>query len=90
MPRQVTAYGCEYKCGQKVVLSKASMISHESRCFHNPLKKACASCFYFEKEQDDNGVEGAYHNSWVNLICHAGKDITKLQNNCELHELKQQ
>ncbi len=89
MPRQVKAYGCEYKCGKKVVLSKKSMADHESRCFHNPEKKACVTCEHFEQERDDNGADGPYFNSWVNLFCHA-KDETliKLQNNCELYEPK--
>ena len=90
MPRQVKAYGCEYKCGQKVVLSKESMISHESRCFRNPEKKACATCKHFEKEHDSNGMEGTgYLDEWVDLICHAKDEcMDKLQNNCDLHELK--
>ena len=89
MPREVKAFGCEYKCGKKVVLSKASMVDHESRCFHNPEKKACVTCVHFEKEHDNNGVEGAYFNSWVNLLCHAKEEpLTKMQNNCELHQAK--
>lgn len=89
MPREVKAYGCEFKCGRKVVLSKASMIDHESRCFHNPVKKACVTCIYFEREQDDNGAEGVYYNSWVNLMCNAKDEcMDELQNNCELHKIK--
>jgi hypothetical protein len=89
MPREVKAYGCEFKCGKKVVLSKKSMIDHESRCFHNPEKKACVTCIYFEREHDDNGVEGAYYNAWINLMCNAKDEcMTKLQNNCELHKSK--
>lgn len=90
MPRKVTAYGCEFKCGQKVVLSKDSMTSHESRCFHNPLNKACASCKYFEKEYDSNGMEGTnYLDEWVDLICHAQDEcLEKLTSNCKLHKPK--
>ena len=84
MPREVKAYGCEYKCGKKVVLSKKSMTDHESRCFHNPEKKACVTCFYFEKEAD-----GDHTQDWVNLICKAkDEQLNKLQNNCELYEPK--
>ena len=87
MPREVKAYGCEYKCGRKVVLSKASMIDHESRCFHNPEKRACATCVHFERENDNNGVEGPYYNSWVNLVCNAkDEQLDKLQNNCDLYK----
>lgn len=89
MPRQVKAYGCEFKCGRKVVLSKKSMIDHESRCFYNPEKKACVTCKYFERQLDNNGVEGAYYNEWVIQLCNAKEEhLTKLQNNCRLHELK--
>lgn len=89
MPRQVKAYACEFKCGQKVVMSKASMIDHEARCFHNPVKKACATCIHFEKEHDDNGMAAPYNESWVDLICHAKEEcLDKLQNNCELHKIK--
>ena len=91
MPRQVKAYGCEFKCGQKVVVSKASMISHESRCFHNPTKRACITCKHFERIHDSNGMEGSsYLEEWVDLICRAKDEcMDKLQNNCELHGLKQ-
>ena len=89
MPREVKAYGCDYKCGRKVVLSKKSMTDHESRCFYNQAKKACVTCFYFEQELDDNGAEGEYNHSWVNLICHANDEhMDKLQYNCELHAIK--
>ncbi len=90
MARKVTAYSCDYKCGQKVVLSKKSMEDHETRCFHNPINKACASCKFFEIEHDSNGMEGTRDcHEWTDLICHA-KDIAmdKLQNHCELHEPK--
>lgn len=90
MPVKRVAYSCDFKCGQKVVLSKDSMISHESRCFHNPINKACASCKHFEKEYDSNGMEGTnYLDEWVDLICHAQDEcLAKLQNHCELHEPK--
>lgn len=86
MAREVKAYGCEYRCGKKVVLSKKSMIDHESRCFHNPEKKACVTCVYFERERDDNGMEGQYKDEWVNLICNANDTtLDKLQNGCHMH-----
>jgi len=90
MLRKVTAYGCDYKCGQKVVLSKSSMKEHESRCFHNPVNKACASCKHFELEYDGNGMEGTrYNEEWTNLLCKAEYVyMDKLQHHCELHETK--
>ena len=90
MKRQVQAYSCDFRCGQKVVLSKASMISHESRCFHNPENKTCATCVHLERIHDSNGMEGSsYLEEWVDLICHAKDEcLDKLQNNCQLHEIK--
>ena len=92
MPREVKAYGCEFKCGQKVVLSKNSMIDHESRCFRNPEKKACVTCKYFERFNDSNGMEGtSYNQEWITLFCNAPKnfdELSKMQNNCDFHELK--
>ena len=89
MAREVKAYGCQHKCGQKVVLSKKSMIDHESRCFYDPKKKACVTCVYFEREKDDNGLKGVYRDSWVNFVCHAkNEQMDKLQNNCAEHKPK--
>tara|TARA_R110000787_G_scaffold140618_2_gene254145 strand:- start:513 stop:788 length:276 start_codon:yes stop_codon:yes gene_type:complete len=89
MAREVKAYGCDFKCGRKVVMSKKSMTDHESRCFHNPEKKACVTCAHFELEQDDNGMQGSCYHSWNIPTCNAtGEHLDKLKNNCELHELK--
>lgn len=87
-----TAYSCDFKCGKKVVLSKKSMEDHETRCFHNPEKKACASCKFFDKFSDGNGLEGTSMNEeWVALLCNApeiGEEIDSMTFNCEFHEPK--
>jgi hypothetical protein len=91
MARKVTAYSCDYKCGQKVVLSKVSMLSHESRCFHNPANKACVTCVNFEKVFDSNGMEGTnYLEEWVELVCKHDEweCMDKLQHHCEHHKAK--
>ena len=92
MPREVKAYGCEFKCGRKVVLSKASMTDHESRCFHNPEKKACATCVYFEKFNDGNGMEGTpYNETWKTMFCNSPEnfdELGKMHNNCQFHKAK--
>lgn len=90
MTRKVTAYACDYKCGQKVLTSKVRMEEHESRCFHNPIKKACASCKYFEKIPDGNGMEGTpYNHEWTTIFCNFDCDeINKLQNNCDNYSEK--
>jgi hypothetical protein len=89
MARQVKAYACDYKCGRGVILSKKNMESHESRCFHNPDKRACATCAYFEKGSDNNGMEGRYREEWSYMHCGAiDEGLEKLTSNCELHKLK--
>lgn len=87
------AYSCEFKCGQKVVLSEKSMIDHESRCFHNPEKKACITCKHFEREKDNNGLQygNPHRQEWVNLLCNYSYTLSmyKMKNNCPFHEVKQ-
>ena len=84
------AYSCDYKCGRKVVLSKKSMEDHETRCFHNPEKKACASCKHLELIYDGNGMEGTSQNEeWQYYVCNAQIiELDKLTANCEFHEPK--
>ena len=84
------AYSCDYKCGRKVVLSKKSMEDHETRCFHNPEKKACASCKYFSVQSDDNGMIGTRDaHSWSWLDCSVQDiELDKMTSNCEFHEPK--
>ena len=85
-----TAYSCDFKCGQKVILSKKSMEDHESRCFHNPEKKACASCKHFSIQSDDNGMIGTpFNEEWSWLDCAAQEiELDKRVVNCEFHEPK--
>lgn len=94
MAIKVTGYSCEFKCGRNIVKSKKTMIDHESRCFHNPEKKACITCAHFEKEQDGNGMDGTpYNQEWVNLLCHAGVNNPESEefiftSNCQSHKPK--
>jgi len=46
MPRKVTAFACEYFCGQRVNTKKASIEAHEKTCFSNPDRRACRTCGY--------------------------------------------
>lgn len=59
MPRKITAYACDYKCGRKVCMSKKSMIEHEKICFCNPIRKACQTCKFFKKESET--IYNPYH-----------------------------
>jgi hypothetical protein len=90
MARKITAYACDYRCGRNSLTSKKRMEDHESRCFHNPDKRACITCKHFERQFDSNGMEGTqYLEEWVELICHATYEcMDKLKNNCQLHEAK--
>gem|GEM_PF-1643663 len=46
MPRKVTAFACEYSCGQRVNTKKTSIEAHEKTCFSNPDRRACRTCGY--------------------------------------------
>lgn len=91
MARPVKAYGCDFKCGTKVLLSKKSMLAHESRCFHNPERRACISCKNFESFQDSNGMEHEPSNLhiWWHTECLASEHIDiseKLRHDCGNYE----
>jgi hypothetical protein len=44
MPIKVDAYVCQFRCGQRVAIKKASIETHELTCFKNPLRRACKTC----------------------------------------------
>lgn len=91
MPKEVKAYSCEFGCRRKVLTSKADMARHEENCFHNPVRRACASCKHLLKEHDDNGMDEPYFERWVNVIC-LGSDLIDIQEkltfNCGLYREK--
>jgi len=93
MPRTITAYACDYKCGGKVQTSRKRMVQHEELCFHNPARRACISCRYFESYDDSNGMEHEPQNlhTWRHTECLASEDIDiseKLTHNCDLYVQK--
>jgi hypothetical protein len=51
MPIKQTIWGCEFGCHKKYV-GKSRMVAHEARCFRNPARRACPTCFY-----DDQGYQ---------------------------------
>jgi hypothetical protein len=59
MPRKITAYGCEFKCGHNVFTKRKRAAEHEVMCFHNPIRKACQSCAHFKTGHDT--VYNPYH-----------------------------
>jgi hypothetical protein len=52
MPREVKAYACEFRCGKKTTMRRASMVEHEAKCWRNPAAKACLTCRY-ERMDDE-------------------------------------
>ena len=88
MARQIKAYGCDFKCGTKVLMSKKAMEAHEVICFYNPERKACVSCANFETFEDSNGMEHEPQNlqTWRHTECLASEDFDiseKLRHDCE-------
>lgn len=44
MPREVTAYLCEHRCGRRACCDRASVERHEATCFLNPARRSCKTC----------------------------------------------
>jgi hypothetical protein len=91
MARQITAYGCDFKCGRNSLTSKPAMERHEKNCFRNPAKNACMSCAHFNSYMDSNGMELEPQNLHTFRVneCYQELDIQdKLKFNCEKHKVK--
>ena len=58
MPRKITAYACEFKCGEKVNTKKHAIELHENICFSNPKRRACRTCDLFEIDEDFSHCHG--------------------------------
>lgn len=54
--REVTAFVCEFCPRKKRFAVRGTAIRHELQCFHNPARKACASCAHFTY------IKGTYEN----------------------------
>lgn len=44
MPREIKAYACKYKCGQRINSKKEAIEAHEKICFANQKNRACKTC----------------------------------------------
>ena len=44
MPREVKAYACKFRCGERVNTHIDSIYRHERVCFKNPKLRACPAC----------------------------------------------
>lgn len=62
MTTAVTAFVCDFCTRKKRFASKRGADQHERQCFHNPIRKACASCVHLIKERYDSedGSGGNY------------------------------
>nr|DAK10581.1 MAG TPA: Transcriptional repressor CTCF/DNA Complex factor zinc finger protein-DNA [Caudoviricetes sp.] len=77
---EIKAYQCAY-C-RKYSKSKSVMKKHESKCFHNPITKACATCG--NRFQEHYKVEKLFVPFVGDVyayrpVCKAGKIITELR-----------
>ena len=86
MPRKVIAWVCAWGCGCKVTTKRASMVKHEERCFHNPARRACASCAHFEGWDTVNCGDGNLHNY---VLCTPKAFPDKMQHDCDAYQPKQ-
>jgi len=46
-PVPVKAWACAFKCGSAVKTKRSAMLAHSAQCFHNPARRACATCKHF-------------------------------------------
>ncbi len=60
MAREILAYACEFRCGERVKTSRATILRHEQQCFKNPKNKACPACKHNKKGWYDDCSGRAY------------------------------
>lgn len=93
MTTAVTAFVCDFCPRKSRWSSRAIAKKHESRCFFNPIRRACMTCAYFTME--DTGIdEGDRSKSpccGLDLLPIPATDTTperRLNFNCEQWEPK--
>jgi hypothetical protein len=59
MPREVTAYLCDHRCGRQASTVLKSVEAHEATCFLNPARRSCKTCEH-ESTEDDDGYSAPY------------------------------
>jgi len=52
MPRKVTAYACQYRCGHGFRSKKKAIEAHEKTCLRNPARRACVTCQHTGLDMD--------------------------------------
>lgn len=80
--KEINAYQCDY-C-KKYSKSKSVIKKHESKCFYNPITRACATCgnyyqdhFKIQKTNAPFDYGGDVYG--LRPICKAGKRISDLK-----------
>ncbi len=83
MPRKITAYACQFRCGQRVNTHEEIIEYHEQLCFKNPKNKACPACEHNDRQYDDWG------GFWFDCDINAKPDTNnKFIKNCQSFEPK--
>ena len=57
MPRKITAWACQYKCGHRINTHRQAIEYHEAKCIFNPARKSCATCVHGEWVEDWDDAE---------------------------------
>lgn len=99
MPRQIKAYLCDFKCGNKACTSRAAVVKHEKICFRNPEMRACRTCEHLVKDSDT--VYNPHHGGdpgstdyeetfyWCDHPDHEDWDTFVWSRHCDKWELKE-
>ena len=91
--KEVTAFICDYCPRKRRFAARGTAVRHESRCFYNPIRKACASCAHFEMLRGSRDHETGYFEDGgpycAKGALNDGPEIrTQLRSECELWEPK--
>lgn len=65
MAIKYSKYGCQFKCGHRLLSSKEKIEKHETKCWNNPENKSCKTClyesYYVEIDQTTYHEQKAYY-----------------------------
>ena len=91
--QQVVAFVCDFCPRKKRFAAKATAERHEGRCFHNPIRRACATCSHFSNEKPYTDRESGYTESGgpfceVDALNYDPESSTVLRADCEQWKAK--
>lgn len=61
MPKAITKYTCDFKCGTKAIGDRRKMVTHEKNCLKNPENKSCMTCKNEKYDRDSSEDDGVFH-----------------------------